>query len=71
MMKSWECVFLQRWVNHPVSLSQAHAKAETMALRKKKAFQHESSHCQKDILSLPSEAKAAMYYAPYRSNGGW
>jgi hypothetical protein len=46
-------------------------KAETMALRKKKAFQHESSHCQKDILSFPSGAKAAIYYAQYRSNGEW
>jgi hypothetical protein len=36
MVKSWECVFLQRWVNHPLSLSQAHAKAETMAFEKRK-----------------------------------
>jgi hypothetical protein len=56
MGKSWECVFLQRWVNHPVSHSQAHAKAETMAFEKKKTFQHESSHCQKDSPSCPSEA---------------
>ena len=35
MVKSWECVFLQRWVNHPLSLSQAHAKAETMAIEKR------------------------------------
>jgi hypothetical protein len=35
-VKSWKCVFLQRWVNHPLSLSQAHAKAETMAFEKRK-----------------------------------
>jgi len=36
MEKSWECVFLERWDNHPVSLSHAHAKAETMTFEKRK-----------------------------------
>lgn len=38
---------------------------------KKKAFQHESSHCQKDSPSCPSEGKADIHDAEYRSNGGW
>jgi hypothetical protein len=39
-----------------VSVSQAHAKAETMAFEKKKTFQYESNRYPKDLLSFPSEA---------------